>query len=404
MPDANTPLPDWLAWLETLSPTEIDLGLERVQIVLERLDIERPKHVLLIGGTNGKGSSVAMAEALLLDAGYRTGAYTSPHIERYNERVRVAGVEVSDKDITDALFAVEAVRDDLPLTYFEFGTLAAFVVFATHGVDAWILEVGLGGRLDATNVVDPDASLITNVSLDHCEWLGDDVETIAVEKAGIMRAGKPVIFADKTVPATIRSQAAKIGASLILPEIPADLPTPGLIGAFQRRNAAGVLALLEAAGLADAVESARVARVLPKVTLAGRSQRLMIEGTQWLLDVAHNAAAAAVLAETLAADRRQTTAIIGVLDDKDLDGILWPLAALVSRWVAVEAESPRAISAAELSRRIANGCDKACLTAESMPQAIEYARRVPAENDRILVTGSFFTVGPALRQIKEFSS
>lgn len=403
MPDANTPLADWLTWLETLSPTEIDLGLERVQAVLQRLDLDRPKHVLLIGGTNGKGSSVAMSEALLMEAGYSTGAYTSPHIERYNERVRVNGIEASDDEITEALLAVEAVRDGLELTYFEFGTLAAFVVFARRNVDVWILEVGLGGRLDATNAVDPDASLITNVSLDHCDWLGDDVESIAAEKAGIMRSGKPAVFADDNVPNVIRLHAKEIGAQLILPQIPDDLPRLGLAGEFQRRNAAGVLALLEAAGLTDAVEPQLVAEVLPKVSVAGRSQRLSLKGVECLIDVAHNPAAATVLGESLGADPRRTTAIVGVLDDKDLDGILKPLAPHISRWVAVTADSPRAISAAELSRRIANDCDKACLTAESMADALEYARRGAAENDRILITGSFFTVGPALRQIKEFS-
>ena len=209
---AGSPLSAWLTWLETLSPREIDLGLERVREVLGRLDLELPEHVLLIAGTNGKGSSVAMADALLRGAGYRVGAYTSPHVIDYNERISVGGRHASDDDIIVALETIEAVRNDVPLTYFEYGTLAAFVVFARAALDVWILEVGMGGRLDATNVIDPTGVLITNVSLDHCDWLGADVETIAAEKAGAMRRGVPVVYGDEKPPRAIQAHAAEIGA------------------------------------------------------------------------------------------------------------------------------------------------------------------------------------------------
>ena len=399
MPDSNVSLPEWLAWLETLSPTEINLGLERVQDVLSRLDLARPPHVLLIGGTNGKGSSVAMADSLLRAAGYTTGAYTSPHVHRYNERIRVNGTEAGDEEILSAFERVEAARNELPLTYFEFGTLAAWAVFADAAVDVWILEVGLGGRLDATNAIDPDASLITNISLDHCDWLGDDIESIAAEKAGIMRPGRPVVYAQEKVPDTIIARAEELGAQLIVPNVPDDLPGLALTGEFQRSNAAGVIALLEAAGLERATKSALVAETLPSVTLKGRSQRVIHDGVEWLFDVAHNPAAAQVLGSVLAADDRRTTAIIGVLDDKDLEGVIDPLRPHVDRWIAVEANSPRAIPVGELSRRIANRCDKACLTATALDEAIEFARRSAAENARILVTGSFFTVGPVLERL-----
>ncbi len=171
---SGAPLSDWLAWLETLSPTEINLGLERVLLILGRLELPRPAHVLLIAGTNGKGSSVAMADALLRASGKRTGAYTSPHIDRYNERIVVNGSAASDAEIIAAFEQVETARGDTELTYFEFGTLAAAIVFAAAKLDVWILEVGLGGRLDATNAIEPSASLITNISLDHCDWLGAD--------------------------------------------------------------------------------------------------------------------------------------------------------------------------------------------------------------------------------------
>ena len=189
------PLADWLARLETCSPAEIVLGLERVELLLERLDLELPAVVIHVGGTNGKGSSVAMLESLLRTTGMSVGSYTSPHILRYNERIRIDGADTSDTSIVSAFEQIEAVRDEVPLTYFEFGTLAALVIFANTRIDAAILEVGMGGRLDAVNAVEPDAGLITSIGLDHCEWLGDTLEDIGREKAGIMRHGKPIVSA-----------------------------------------------------------------------------------------------------------------------------------------------------------------------------------------------------------------
>ena len=208
------PLPDWLRRLETLSPNEIDLGLERVAEVLGRMRLAPPARVIIVGGTNGKGSSVEMLRALLAGSGV-IGTYTSPHVMRYNERISVDGCPAVDAAIVAAFERVEAARGEVPLTYFEFGTLAALAVFDAAGVTTAILEVGLGGRLDAVNVVEPDASLITNVSLDHCEWLGDDVESIGYEKAGIMRAGKPVVFASTEMPASVAAHAEKVGAQLV---------------------------------------------------------------------------------------------------------------------------------------------------------------------------------------------
>ena len=214
---AHATLTDWLAWLETLSPTEIDLGLERMHAILARLMLRIPPHVLLIAGTNGKGSSVAICAALLRASDNCVGAYTSPHIDRFNERIVINGVECSDADIVAAFQRVEKVREGIPLTYFEYTTLAAFSLFSDAELDVWILEVGLGGRLDACNSIAPSASLITNVSLDHCDWLGDTVEEIAAEKAGVMRAGRPTVFAGSRVPDAIWKRADKIGAMLLLP-------------------------------------------------------------------------------------------------------------------------------------------------------------------------------------------
>ncbi len=417
MPPPRLPLPDWLRRLETLSPNEIDLGLERVAEVLGRMALEPPARTIIVGGTNGKGSSVEMLRALLSGDDV-VGTYTSPHVIRYNERIAVNGLPASDEEIVAAFEHVEAARDDVPLTYFEFGTLAAFAVFDTAKVDTAILEVGLGGRLDAVNVVDPDASLITNVSLDHCEWLGDDVEKIGFEKAGIMRAGRPAVFADPDMPRSVALHAESVGAELLRAgrdyswtteddacwswrgrriELP-DLALPALRGPIQLQNAAGALALVEALGLERLLQPAHVNRAFGSLRLPGRMQ--VIERQQrWLLDVAHNPAAAAALAASLQQQEAlATVAIVGILDDKDVEGIIGPLAARVDNWIAVTASSPRAIDAAELARRVANATGKACLIADSPDIAIERAR-VMAESGDVLVTGSFFTVGPVLERL-----
>jgi len=422
---AGSPLPDWLTWLETLSPREIDLGLDRVRSVLERLSLPIPAHVLLIAGTNGKGSSVAMCTALLAASGFRVGAYTSPHVVDFNERIAVDGVTASDEHIIAAFERVEAARDGVPLTYFEFGTLAAMVVFAAAELDAWVLEVGMGGRLDATNVVDPTASLITNVSLDHCDWLGGDIETIAFEKAGVMRAGVPTVFASANAPQAILDHAGHCGAELLLAgrdfgfEPAADggwnwtgldvsyegLQKPGLAGEFQLGNAAAVLALLHASGLDNALDTSLINSVLPHVSLTGRLQRKRAGGIDWLLDVAHNPAAAVVLASELLGDEDggETWAIIGLLDDKDVEGIVGPLNQTVDHWVAVAPVSHRALTAAELARRIANHCNRPCRIGETLDEAMDFARQSASENDKILVTGSFYLVGPALSILELYS-
>ena len=424
------PLSEWLAWLETLSPSEIKLGLRRTQRVLERLELPRPPHVLLLAGTNGKGSSVAMTDALLRASGLRTGAYTSPHISCFNERIVVDGTPASDGDLIAAFERVEAARRGTELTYFEFGTLAAAQIFAAAELDVWVLEVGLGGRLDATNAIEPTASLITNVSLDHCDWLGHDVESIAVEKAGVMRSGVPTVFGDGMVPASIMRQAADSGATLLLAGRDYDfkihedgtwtwrgpsksiegLRAPGLVGEFQTGNASAVLMLLEAAGLSDALDTSLVNEVLPNVSLKGRLQRIIIDtpgskGREWLLDVAHNPAAAEVLAQTLAAMKTdgEIAAIVGLLDDKDVEGVVSPLIPHVDRWIAMTADSHRAIAASELARQISNLTGRACLVAESAAAAIESARRTASESDRILATGSFLTVSPILEQLTTLS-
>ncbi len=422
---SGSPLSDWLTWLETLSPKEIELGLDRVRTVLDRLGLEAAGHVLLVAGTNGKGSSVAMIDALLRKSGYTVGTYTSPHIDRYNERIAVGGAPASDARIVAAFERVEAARKEVPLTYFEYGTLAAMVVFSEAKSDVWVLEIGMGGRLDACNVIEPTASLITNVALDHCDWLGADVQAIANEKAGVMRPGVPTVFGATDVPEAMLQQAETIGAELLLAgrdfEYGHDtagnwrwsgratklesLQEPGLKGRFQVGNAAAVLALLEAAGLSRSLDTALVNEVLPSIRLTGRMQSLRAGGADWLLDVAHNPAAARVLAETLDADPvdGETWAIIGLLDDKDVENIAATLDEQVTHWIAVAAHSPRAVEASELARRIANRCGRPCRISESLGNAMEFTRRNRSENDRILITGSFYLVGPALDRLELYS-
>lgn len=413
------PLTDWLRRLETFSPREIELGLERALTVLGRMELSRPARVIHVAGTNGKGSSVAMLSSLLSAGGTIVGTYTSPHVFEYNERICIGDDVASDEQIIAAFERVESARDGIALTYFEFGTLAALAVFDAHNVDTAILEVGMGGRLDAVNAIDPDAALITNVSLDHCEWLGDDIESIAFEKAGIMRPDIPVVFADRVMPATIGQHADEIGAILIVSgrdydwTIDSDgnwawrgqrhefesLALPSLAGNVQIQNAAGVLALVEAIGLDSLLTADVVDAALGGVTLPGRMQLLAGE-PEWLFDVAHNPAAATALAETLGtADMAGLVAIVGMLDDKDVEGVIAPLEGMVDRWIAVTAESPRGIEAAELGRRVANQADKACLIAESLESAVVAAQEYAGSGGRVLVFGSFYVVGPLLERL-----
>lgn len=415
MPAAATPLDDWLRQLESYSPHEIDLGLERVESLLQRLDLQLPETVFHVAGTNGKGSSVAMLESILLASGALVGSYTSPHVERYNERMRIGGTEVGDAEIIAAFEDVEAARKEVPLTYFEFGTLAAVVLFAKAGVEIAILEVGMGGRLDAVNAIEPTAGLMTNIALDHCAWLGDTIDQIAIEKAGIMRAGKPIVFASPQRPVVIDGRAAACGAALIaagrdyrwaIDEAGwswrnallqfEKLARPSLSGDIQVQNAAGVLALLAAAGFTELLQANTINAAMQSVQLPGRMQVIAV---RWLLDVAHNPAAAGTLAAALdRGEAARTIALLGMLDDKDVEGTVRALDTRISHWIAVTADSPRAIPANELGRRVANATNSPCLIAENFDSAIERALQLADTADRILVTGSFHTVGPVLRR------
>jgi len=419
-----TALDDWLAWLETLSPHEIELGLDRVLDVLSRMDLPRPRHVIHVAGTNGKGSTAAMLEAMFNGMGMRVGCYTSPHVRRFNERMRVRGQELDDDTIVAAFRAVEAARQKVILTYFEFGTLAALAAFAKAGTDVLVLEIGLGGRLDAVNAIDPDAAIITNVTLDHRDWLGDDIESIAVEKAGVMRRGIPVVYGSAQVPAAIIAEATRHGADLRLAgrdfrysdnegswrwhgrtQTLDGLQKPALAGAFQLQNAAAALAVIEALGLDEMLDAPSVNAAMQRLSLPGRLQR--IDGhRRWLLDVAHNPDAARVLGATLPAINAsgRLVAVFGVLADKDVDGIVAPLCDAVDTWIAVPADSTRALAPEALAARVANHCDKPCRIADSIAAGLALAASLTSADDPILVTGSFYTVGPALACLDEMEA
>ena len=312
-------LSDWLAWQETLNPAEIDLGLDRIRSVANQLHLAPPVgRVVTIAGTNGKGSTASTIEALLRAGGLRTGLYTSPHLVRYNERVSVAGRPVNDEQLVEAFEAIEAVRGETPLTFFEYGTLAAMLIFSEQECDAWVLEIGLGGRLDAVNLIDPDVSVITTVDLDHQDWLGDTVEAIAAEKAGIMRPHKPVFYGDQPVPEAVKDRASDLGARLYMADSDfhaeqkaagwdwqgsvtelEDLPLPVTGGTAQIRNQSLALAAVECLD-PRLLNHASVIHEQLQVSLPRGRCQLYSDTHDWVLDVAHKPAGISGFAKQLA--------------------------------------------------------------------------------------------------------
>lgn len=410
-------LDDWLGWQETLHPKAIDLSLERVQTVLRRLQPEPPAYtVITVGGTNGKGSCVALLDAILRTAGYAAGAYSSPHLLRYNERIRINGVEAEDAAICQAFARIDAVRGDISLTYFEFGTLAALDLFREAGVDVAVLEVGLGGRLDAVNVVDADAALVVSIGIDHVDWLGSDRDSIGYEKAGIYRHGRPAICADPDPPQRLLETARAIGASLwrvgrdyqFAQQENSwrwqsdtlqfnDLPLPALAGSHQLGNAAAVLAILDRLGDRLPVTAEAIRTGLIQAQLPGRLQ--IIPGpVEWILDVAHNPHAATVLAAQLRARPSwgRTRAIMGLLADKDASGVIAALADVVDEWHPVSLPGARGRTGAELAALLHSAGICAVVAYDTVADACEALVNQADRGDRIVVLGSFHTVAPVL--------
>ena len=416
-------LDSWLAHCERLHPHTIDMGLDRVQEVVKRLGLHFEACVITVAGTNGKGSTCAMLEACLLQAGYRTGVYTSPHLVHFQERCRIHGETIQPDDLLPLFAKVEAARcqgPEISLTYFEFTTLAILSLMAHANLDVAILEVGLGGRLDAVNVIDADCAVITSIDLDHTDLLGPDREAIGFEKAGIMRAGKPVVVSDPVPPLRVLAHAASIGADLW--QFGKDfnftgdkqqwawagrgrrysgLAYPALRGANQLVNASGVLAALEAVRTRLPVTAQAIRNGLAMVELPGRFQ--IIPGQPTLvLDVAHNPHAVAALSENLDAMGFYPTthAVFGAMADKDVAAILARVGVLVDRWYFCDLPTARALSAQDLQKQwqSTNTRKNATSSIYKDPQAALDAAVAAADPaDRIVVFGSFFTVGGVLK-------
>jgi dihydrofolate synthase/folylpolyglutamate synthase len=416
--DRPKTLEGWLACLETLHPKAIALGLERVALVHSRMDQRLACPVVTVTGTNGKGSTCAMLEAIYRNAGHRTGLYTSPHLVRYNERVRVDGEAQSDDTLIAAFNAVEDARGDVPLTYFEYGTLAMLRIFARANIGVAVLEVGLGGRLDAVNIVDADVAIVTSIGLDHMDYLGPTREDIGREKAGIFRAGRPVVCADPDPPASLVAHARALGASVV--QFGRDygylaqdrqwqywgpggrrhgLPFPALRGGFQLANASTALAAIDLLRERLHVGAGAVRDGLVAVRLEGRFQVLPGVPTV-VLDVAHNPHAARALAATLAAMGRfpRTIAVLGILADKDLHGVIDAMKERIDRWFVATLPGPRGASAARVVAALADAgvADEATRTFDDVGSAFAAARAAASEADRIIVFGSFLTVAAAL--------
>jgi dihydrofolate synthase/folylpolyglutamate synthase len=417
-PPTGSPLESWLDFIGGQHPSAIDLGLDRPREVEGRMHLARPPVVITVGGTNGKGSTTALLESILRVAGYRTGLYTSPHLVRYNERVRLDGEEASDADLVAGFEAVESARGAVPLTYFEFGTLAAFEIFARRQVEVAVLEVGLGGRLDCVNLLDADAAIVVSVDLDHQDWLGDTREAIGFEKAHIYRAGRPAIYGEASMPGTVEAHARAIGAHLqalgrdyrfVRHEGQWDfegrrgakraLPMPALRGPWQLANASAALAALDELSGRLPVSIGEVKRGLTGVRLPGRLQVLPGRPSV-VLDVAHNPHAARALGEGLAGMgyARETIAVFAMLGDKDIEGVIAAMAPRVDRWHVATVASERAASVERVAGLLAaRGLGERVRRFASVPLAYEAALREAGPDDRILVFGSFLTVADVLR-------
>lgn len=413
-------LQEWLDWCEQLHPVAIDMGLDRVKTVAERMDLRFDCPVITVAGTNGKGSTCAMLEAVLLQAGYRTGVYTSPHLVHFEERCRLHGESASAEAFAQAFAAVEAVRGDVSLTYFEFSTLAILHLMARANLDVAILEVGMGGRLDAVNIIDADCAVITSIDIDHTAILGKDRESIGFEKAGIMRAARPVIVSDPVPPQSVVDHAAAVGADLWLfgrdfnfsgdkqqwawagrDRRYSGMAYPALRGANQLINASGVLAALDALRQRIPVTAQAVRNGLAMVELPGRFQ--IVPGQPVLvMDVAHNPHSVAALAANLDAMGFYPTthAVLGVMADKDLLPMLQKVNPMVDKWYFTDLPLPRAAKAADLQQawQAQNTRTDTASSVHAEPMlALQAAIDAADPADRIVVFGSFYTVGGVLK-------
>jgi dihydrofolate synthase / folylpolyglutamate synthase len=411
-------LAQWLERQQKSHPSAIDLTLSRVREVARRLGLLEPPHrVVTVGGTNGKGSTVAYLDAVARASGLRCGRFTSPHLVRYNERICVDGSEMRDENLIESFERIDAARGDITLTFFEYNALAAFDQFRRAGVDVAVLEVGLGGRLDATNIIDADVAVVCSIGLDHVEWLGKTLDDIGREKAGIFRRGRPAVLGSAELPDSLWRAIDETGAHAVVPHrdyhaTPGEsgwdfhydelslrnLPNPALAGVHQIANAATALAALKNLGVT--LTHANVSDALRSVRLSGRFQRIRVESghgpIEWILDVAHNEPAAQVLAANLRAlPRARVIGVCGILGDKDIPGIAGAVETQVDEWILVALPGPRSVSPSQLERHLSAGA-KILAHASDVAEGCRLARDAARPGDRILVFGSFLTVGPAL--------
>lgn len=415
-------LAEWLGYQESTHPRDIELGLDRVRRVWEAMGAPRPAPIVItVGGTNGKGSTVALIEGMLRGAGYRVGCYTSPHLLRYNERIRLDGVDATDDALVASFERIEAARGAIPQTYFEFGTLAAIDLMARARLDIAVLEVGLGGRLDAVNIVGADVAVVTTIDLDHQDWLGGDRDSIGREKAGIARAGRPVVVGEWQPPTGLLDALRDIGASVIRAGVAyttdqpdgqgewrwrqqdgttLDLPRPGLDAPVQVANAATAIAAIFALGSRVDVPPDAMRRALRDVRVPGRLQRIA-EHPLTLVDVGHNPQAARALADWLDATphRGRVRAVYGALADKDVGGVIGALGTRVDHWyvAGLDRDSPRGLPASAVTATLAAVLPGAAGDAFPDVEAAWQAARADAgPDDVLLLFGSFFVAGAAL--------
>jgi dihydrofolate synthase / folylpolyglutamate synthase len=415
-------LDHWLAWFETVHPKRIDLRLDRFVAVLDALGLRNPPYeVITVAGTNGKGSCVAMLESIYWHAGYDVGTFTSPHLKRFNERIRLNGADAGDAELVEVFEEAAAALGPVTLSYFEASLVAALAVFRRRDPDVVILEVGMGGRLDATNALDTDCALIVSIDLDHREWLGETREEIGREKAGIVRAGKPVVIGDRAVPASVLEHAAAVNAVPYLigrdfdfrhdgarwrrsrdSDATPPFPLPPFGGAEQFANAASCAAVVAVLAADLPVSDAALTKGIATAYLRGRLERHDVDGVEWVLDVGHNPAAAAVLEAALRRlpTRKRTWIVFAAMRDKDLKGVVEPFAASAAGWFVAQASTDRGATGEELATLLESLGAGHLHVAADVAAACTAARAAAEPSDRIVVYGSFHTVGAALEALR----
>jgi len=417
MKDQPHNLKDWLDWQQTLHPKNIDFKLERIKSVYKKLNIERiAKKIIIVAGTNGKGSTVAILESILHESNFSVGSFTSPHILEYNERIKINKTPVESKSLLEAFSIINKFRGSTTLTYFEFATLAAFYLFEKANLDYAILEVGLGGRLDATNIIDSDLSIITSIGIDHTEFLGSTLDSIALEKAGVMRPFSPCIFADENPPTVLLSHAKNLSSNFLFnsndffikifkdswmwkdksQEIN-DLPLLPLVGDFQYNHAGAALKALKIINPQILEDKEKLSKGFLNIVLLGRYQKIS-NSPEIIIDVAHNADSAKKLKlNLLKFPKKRTIAVLGVLTDKDVYSLIKPMAGIIDKWFCGTIDSERGMNSEEIKIRMSAVIDKKYIsTYPNMGSAFYEAIKTLNKNDRLIIYGSFYTVSEFL--------